>query len=415
MYKNIKEILNDKKLENFLKKKNIEKNIINKKNYNFNEFLINSEIENNLKYQNNNYKNDLINNIIPIKNSKSSFFSETMKNIFNLITNKKIKENENIYLDDIFPFLRKFSNSINIQQITIQISPIKFINNYENSSLKNLSNKKKNKIKKINNNNINEISLINNINYSNNKNSSFFTSNKSSITSNQNFYSYKALKITKLKLLSNNIKTNTNNNDITCINVYNSSILFIGLKKGLVKSYDIEKECELNKYSSSDVENIKKIDKDVFCISFYNLNNNIRNVFIIVGYAIGFINIFNMDSILVKKLLNFHEMPILSCTLIEMEEKNCLVYSSDLIGKVRLINIKKGLFKNTEESIVISNCYTPCFNIDMIKVNNNNNKLIYIGFYANIEFIEIFYVFFNKNYKIQTLKIINNPEKIEYD
>jgi hypothetical protein len=74
MYKNIKEILNDKKLENFLKKKNIEKNIINKKNYNFNEFLINSEIENNLKYQNNNYKNDLINNIIPIKNSKSSFF-----------------------------------------------------------------------------------------------------------------------------------------------------------------------------------------------------------------------------------------------------------------------------------------------------------------------------------------------------
>ena len=418
MYKIIKEILNDKKLENFLKKKNIEKNIINEKNYNFNEFLINSEIKNNIKY-NENYKNDLINNIIPIKNSKSNFFSETMKNISNLITNKKIKENENIFLDDIFPFLRKFSNSMDIQKITIQISPIKFIDNYENSSLKNLSknhNKNQIKIKKINNiiNENDEISLTMN-NYSN-KNSSFFNSNKSSITSNQNYY-YKALKITKLKLLSNNIKLNNKNNDkITCINVYNSNILFIGLKKGLVKSYDIKNNCDLNEFSSSEVEKIKNIDKDVFCISFYSsININIRIVYVIVGYAIGFINIFDNESkLLVKKLLNFHDMPILSCKLIEMEEKNCLVYSSDLIGKVRLINIKKGLFKNTEESIVISNCNTPCFNIDMIKINNNKN-LIYIGFYANIEFIEIFYVFFNKNYKIQTCKIINNPEKIEYE
>ena len=452
MYKCIKEIINDKKLENFLKKKNIEKNIIDLNSYNFTEFLINSEIKNNIKYQDNIYKNDLINNIIPIKNSKSSFFSQTMNNIYNLITNKKVKENENIYLDDIFPFLRKFSNSMDIQQITIQISPIKFVNNYENSSYKNLLKKQiknnikfKNKNKNLivnnnintnNNNNFNNNDNDNNNDfyYSSNKNSSIFNSNKSSIMSNQNNYSYKALKITKLKNISNRLRAynnyinnninnidNNNNNIITCINVYNSSILFIGLKNGLVRSFDLENNYDLKKYSSSEVEKIKDIEKDVFCISFYaslNKANNNKIVYVIIGYAIGFINIFEMESnLLIKKLLNFHEMPILSCKLIEMEEKNCLVYSSDLIGKVRLINIRKGLFKNTEEAIVISNCNTPCFNIDMIKVYNSNNKnLMYVGFYSNIEFIEIFYVFYmNKNYKIQTCKIINNPEKIEFE
>ena len=214
------------------------------------------------------------------------------------------------------------------------------------------------------------------------------------------------------------------------------NFIFFGYKNGLILQYvlvDIKAD-PLSKnslpadnfflYRKYSIENLiteEKIDKHVLCMSLSDDEN-----FMLVGYASGHIIIWKLTN--GKNVYCFDdifEMPVVSCEFVSISEnKHFLFLSSDLIGKVRLIQYTKNTFVDNHNIIIVSNCFYPCllikhlkFNIREGKEDFDMNKIIkklddnesHICVMGNLEYIILFKIN-KKTLDITNKLLVKNPD-----
>ena len=143
--------------------------------------------------------------------------------------------------------------------------------------------------------------------------------------------SYKQNHQMKCDLIDFEIKTNNSSKitkkikEINCIKIIKENI-YIGVKDGKVYMYEIE----------------SGLEKETFGIENFNIPvsviNNKENIYLIIGYENGAINIFDMkNTSLIKSIIDIHKTKILSLEYILIEKNNIQLLSSD--EECQVINI----------------------------------------------------------------------------
>ena len=126
--------------------------------------------------------------------------------------------------------------------------------------------------------------------------------------------SYKQNHQMKCDLIDFEIKTNNSSKitkkikEINCIKIIKENI-YIGVKDGKVYMYEIE----------------SGLEKETFGIENFNIPvsviNNKENIYLIIGYENGAINIFDMkNTSLIKSIIDIHKTKIISLEYILIEK-----------------------------------------------------------------------------------------------
>ena len=224
---------------------------------------------------------------------------------------------------------------------------------------------------------------------------------------------YNVMKFSKKQKLF--YRLNKDKSQITCLYSRNG-IIFSGNKEGIIKTFSSEKEYEYKTFKSQELQNIVNMDKSVLCIDC-SPNNDV----FFTGHGNGFIILWDTIGVNVKKIVsNAHDNSILEIKFVKFNPGFYSILSSDINGKVNLINISEGYFLTSVDINLVINRNTPCYLIktsyfsDEEKKTYNineetNNTLCVIG---NEESIEIFIIDPYSNSKkrmIKSIIVLSNP------
>ena len=386
-----------------LKKKNIfllnfsKINIFNKRNYkmgdpdntNFDIDLSKIDINNINELISDEELKKIINEVEDIEKLELKKEREEKKTI-----EQKIKSPEN---------LKKTENSTNIKK--------------EN----NIKSEKNEKII-INNNKIKKKEILNPLEYINKYELRNYENNN--ISSERNFIlteykkisnlQYNVMKFSKKQKLFYRIKKDKSK--ITCLYSRNG-IIFSGNDKGIIKTFSSEKEYEYKTYISQELQNIVNMDKSVFSIDC-SPNNDI----FFSGHGNGFIILWDILAVNVKKIIsNAHDNIVLEIKFVKFSNNTFYsILSSDINGKVNLINISQGYFLTNVNIFLVVNKSSPSYLIrtsyfsEEEKKNYNiydesDNTLCVVG---NEESIELFIIDPSNQSKkkmIKSILVLSNP------
>ena len=210
-------------------------------------------------------------------------------------------------------------------------------------------------------------------------------------------------------------RINKDKSQITCLYSRNG-IIFSGNKEGIIKTFSSEKEYEYKTYKSQELQNIVNMDKSVLCIDC-SPNNDV----FFTGHGNGFIILWDTIGVNVKKIIsNAHDNSVLEIKFVKFNLGFYSILSSDINGKVNLINISEGYFLTSVDINLVINRSSPCYLIKTSYFSEEEKKTYNINeetdntisVIGNEESIEIFIIdpySESKKRMIKSIIVLSNP------
>ena len=217
------------------------------------------------------------------------------------------------------------------------------------------------------------------------------------------------LEVIKKSTIADRIYKYSDTKLVTCITVYDDSIFF-GNSIGVIKMLTCLKQDDLNKtYSLKEIEKIEENIKSVTCMSVSD-----DGLYLIAGYQMGYIAIWDIYTLQAKKLItNIHKTIVLDVKFVSSSKKRWEFISTEVGGNVQLVVVEDGLFRVSVDEVLLIKEKVPYHLVMPFKISQATSKIPSLKVMAT-EISQIQLVGFSSLENIRIYNLVDKKKVFEF-